>query len=463
MPGPASLTSATALGGTCTASWTYPATLPVPQQFWFWVGGQGTVPSAAGNLLTTSFPVTVAPPFSLEITPVNLSYSFTGNGTGVFASRTDDNLPVTVPAPTVVTVSPSTTMLTTGATSTFSATVTGGGGGGVTWTTDGGTIDSAGMYTAPATAGVFHVRATATDGSGAVGSATVHVMSPGSWTTLAGTGSRMITPQSTLAAAQVGSSIWTFGGLATGVDGTKVVEALDLNTLTWSSAPPMPIPRVGAAAAAWGGKVFLFGGSPSGTLSPVDSQTLVFDPGLNSWTTLANMPTARVGATAVTVGNKIYVIGGYNGVNNWMTTVEIYDPSAGTWSTGPSLKYSRGYLGAAALNGTIYAVAGFGVSPGPQAIEVLAPLATSWTDGTFLSTGRGALGVAAVAGKVYAAGGLANSSYYALVEGYDPLANGVFDAASMAGTRAYFTLVPTTQVIFAIGGESTGTVEIFAP
>ena len=65
--------------------------------------------------------------------------------------------------------------------------------------------------------------------------------------------------------------------------------------------------RSGIAAAALGGKIFVFGGeSNAGT----HNQTESFDPANNSWRSWAPMPTARHGLGAAIIGPSIYVISG---------------------------------------------------------------------------------------------------------------------------------------------------------
>ena len=62
-----------------------------------------------------------------------------------------------------VTISPATTSATTSSTKSFTATVTGTSNTSVTWSVveaGGGTISTSGYYTAPATAGTYHVKAT---------------------------------------------------------------------------------------------------------------------------------------------------------------------------------------------------------------------------------------------------------------------------------------------------------------
>lgn len=95
-----------------------------------------------------------------------------------------------------VTVAPATATLAFLATQTFTATVANGAPG-VTWSVDeagGGTVNAAtGAYTAPAVAGVFHVRATSTADPTKSGLATVTVVSPVTTFTVAPTTATVLT------------------------------------------------------------------------------------------------------------------------------------------------------------------------------------------------------------------------------------------------------------------------------
>src|SRR5206468_3617554 len=93
---------------------------------------------------------------------------------------------VTVTAPPVISVSisPASASVMTGGTATFTATVSGtttGQSTAVTWSVQeagGGTVDTAGKYTAPATAGTYHVLATSVADTSKSKSATVTVTAP---------------------------------------------------------------------------------------------------------------------------------------------------------------------------------------------------------------------------------------------------------------------------------------------
>jgi hypothetical protein len=92
---------------------------------------------------------------------------------------------VSVTPPIAVSVAPATAGTLTGGTVSFTATVSGAVSGestAVTWSVRegaaGGTVDSAGRYTAPASAGTFHVVATSVADPSRSGSATVTVTAP---------------------------------------------------------------------------------------------------------------------------------------------------------------------------------------------------------------------------------------------------------------------------------------------
>jgi fibronectin type 3 domain-containing protein len=77
-----------------------------------------------------------------------------------------------------VSVSPTSASLLTGGAQQFTATVTGTSNTSVTWKATGGTISSAGLYTAPATAGSYTVTATSAADPAKSASASVSVAIP---------------------------------------------------------------------------------------------------------------------------------------------------------------------------------------------------------------------------------------------------------------------------------------------
>ena len=192
----------------------------------------------------------------------------------------------------------------------------------------------------------------------------------------------MPTARAGLAIAVVGDSIYAIGGRTatagpcTGDGALATVERYDIASDTWTPVASLLAPRSDLAAAAVGGKIYVFGGCDNaGTfLADVD----VYNPVTDTWSTApANMPTARAGMYAVaTKGGTVYVIGGWDGVGPGLSTNEAYKVSQDTWTPGLlPMPTHRAEVGAVGHGGRIYIVGGsqpaFGASV--DANEVFKP------------------------------------------------------------------------------------------
>ena len=116
------------------------------------------------------------------------------------------------------------------------------------------------------------------------------------------------------------------------------------------------------AAAAVGGKIYIFGGFDG---TNVLNSVMMYDPVTDMWTGgLAPVPTLRGALYGVaTKGNKVYVIGGWDNVYPFSTlvgsTVEAYKVSKDSWETGLSpMTTERAETGCVAHGGRIYVIGG---------------------------------------------------------------------------------------------------------
>ena len=111
----------------------------------------------------------------------------------------------------------------------------------------------------------------------------------------------------------------------------------------------------------------------------------------------------------------------------WMVSVlcSVLLPAAGfaevgVWEEVASLNVARGGLGAAVVDGRIYAIGGLGARfPIEGAVEAYHPERDVWTPRAFLPTPRVLFGVCSLGGMIYAIGG-AEVVWTAQVEAYDP-------------------------------------------
>jgi len=214
----------------------------------------------------------------------------------------------------------------------------------------------------------------------------------------------------------------------------KAVEIYDPATDSWSAAAPLPTARAKLSAAEVNGKIYVFGGATSWNINTslwADALNTVeiYDPSMNTWTTGTAMPTARNGLAAVAVNGKIYALGG-SVPNSFppivaLNTLEIYDPPTDTWSvTGAAMPTARVDLAAATVNAKIYAAGGGsavgGVNPllPINTVEVYDTGTNTWATVAPMTNNRESFAASDANGLVYVMGGnLALSS----VEQYTPL------------------------------------------
>lgn len=97
----------------------------------------------------------------------------------------------------------------------------------------------------------------------------------------------------------------------------------------WTQGAALDEARADHAAAAYDGRLFVFGGRHG---RGVVASTEIYDPVSDSWTTGAPLPTPRWGARAVAVNDRIYVIGGVTQADTIFPRVEIYEPGLDSWT-----------------------------------------------------------------------------------------------------------------------------------
>jgi N-acetylneuraminic acid mutarotase len=125
----------------------------------------------------------------------------------------------------------------------------------------------------------------------------------------------MPTARNSAAGAVIDSLIYIVGGRITtsgSITNMTANEAYSPTTDTWHRRADMPSARGGLAAAAWNGKLYLFGGELFAGGGTVFATPLEYDPATDRWRELPPMKTPRHGTEAVVVGDTVFVIGGAN-------------------------------------------------------------------------------------------------------------------------------------------------------
>jgi hypothetical protein len=263
----------------------------------------------------------------------------------------------------------------------------------------------------------------------------------------------------------------TWGGPTVYVSSTELYDPV---AGTWATANSMNDAR-GAHTATLlpNGKVLVAGGiwdvdNPYFTAYTQFTAEL-YDPVSGTWMLTNSMTTARCSHTATLLpSGKVLVAGGvnYNGttINN-LSSAELFDPAAGTWTATTAMTTARSFHTATLLTNGLVLVAGGAGGPSGNtnlsSAELYDPVAGTWTATTAMTFARsGHTATLLPNGKGLIAGGSGASA-----ELYDP-ATGTWDVVTpMNNARSSHTatLLLNGEVLVA-GGDSVGTsAEIFDP
>src|SRR5437660_5040896 len=118
---------------------------------------------------------------------------------------------------------------------------------------------------------------------------------------------------------------------------------------------------------------------PSSPLGPRALVSSFQTTGSGTWTARASMPTERERLGAASINGILYAVGGQNAGPGNLTTVEAYDPATDTWTTKASMPTGRSHLGVAAINGILYAVGGVSDIGSVPTVEAYDPATDTWT------------------------------------------------------------------------------------
>jgi len=210
--------------------------------------------------------------------------------------------------------------------------------------------------------------------------------------------------------SRTGSIIITAPG-ATGSPAELAVfqqtESVEGRDIAWTNVSPLPEPKINAACAVVGGKIYVIGGNNN------RNTIYEYSPITNTWTKKANLPgNGQVYESgAAVVYDKIYVV---SPPSNYL--VMVYDPSSDSWTSesGSEMPTHRDGMIFIAVDEMIYAIGGTGSS---QIVEQYNPFTKGWTRKADMPTGRGFAAAAVVDRKIYVYGG--DSGSQDMLEIYD--------------------------------------------
>ena len=378
-------------------------------------------------------------------------------------------IPIPIPIPIVVSISiaPSPVTVVEGGIQPFTATITGTTNLGVNWAVQegaaGGSITNMGGYTAPNTSGTYHVVATSQADTTRSATATVTVaklaVSPASdvlgpfgvrafsatvdvtWSVQEGAAGGVITTSGQYTAP---NTTGLFHVVATSVQDSSKNAVADETILPSGFRPTggMSTARTAhTATVLQSGKVLIAGGDACLFSNyygdcPLSSAE-VYDPGAGTFSTTGGMSVSRVFHAATLLANgKVLVTGGHD------ASAELYDPTSGAFAATGTMSVGRNSHTATLLaDGTVLIVGGQSVSGTLATAELYDP-----ASGTFSATGAMAAQRAShtatllLNGKVLITGGSSSAApALATTELYDPATRSFTPANGMASPRAFHT------------------------
>ena len=233
----------------------------------------------------------------------------------------------------------------------------------------------------------------------------------------------MPTHRSGTVAATVENKIYIIGGGFRQEDGmfrflTKV-EIYHPESDSWEKGPDLLKPHDYPAVAKLDNSIYVIGGHhPDATKGGPKT-----DPGFDfcerldlkkaAWEEITPLPTPRFALSATTRDNKILAMGGVafrpEGFNNF-TTIEIYDPSTGLWTSEEKfcLPWPAAGLGSAVLGEDLYIFGGYSDDDIHNRAARYDSEENAWQQIAKLPSPVAAMGVTTCKGAIYTVGGWAD-------------------------------------------------------
>ena len=152
------------------------------------------------------------------------------------------------------------------------------------------------------------------------------------------------------------------------------IYIFDVDEFSVVSGVPMKEQRAFATSAQVGSTIYVFGGkgSPLNQDRMNSCEKLDTRKSPMNWERIAPMKSGRGDAGAVVVDGKVMVVGGFSGTK-FLSDVEVYNPSTNTWQSGPSLQAPRSGMGLAVLDGVVFIAGGNRGTGRLRSVERLLP------------------------------------------------------------------------------------------
>ena len=240
----------------------------------------------------------------------------------------------------------------------------------------------------------------------------------------------------------------------------------------WSSEPSNGFTkRCNLSSCVLGEKIYVLGGDEDPYFSGYTDTVEVFDPTAQTWSIAPSLPTDREAFTCSVVGSKIYAIGGQQQGGGSFGTVFVFDSLTKKWDTAMAMPSARAWHTAAVINGKIYVIGGTQNDKRIlDTVEIFDPTLNSWSIGPSLPCALTQLASCVINGKIYVMGGYGlggDHGFFNTLEIFDPLTNVWSAGPPMPTGRSLFTACAINNKIYVTGGQGSTadlkTLDIFDP
>jgi hypothetical protein len=237
----------------------------------------------------------------------------------------------------------------------------------------------------------------------------------------------------------------------------------------WEVRGSMPIGSSGMAAAAQGGRFYLFGGRILDEYTNAPGQfdlgvagrwsvVQAYDPASDTWTSKQPMPLEATSLTAATVGSAIYVFFGF-GTTEFARQAYRYEPATDRWLELASVPVYRKGLTSAVVGSRIYLVGGSGQEDdGPQTdglwsskngLLIFDTTTNTWSEGAPAPGPILGGATCAFGGRIYAFDGYVSGATYI----YDTVTNSWTEGTPAPEARNEMACVANVNKLLLLGGR----------
>ncbi|KAK7489369.1 hypothetical protein BaRGS_00019313 [Batillaria attramentaria] len=213
--------------------------------------------------------------------------------------------------------------------------------------------------------------------------------------------------------------------------------------------------------------IYVIGGRNS-TLCQLSSMER-FDFLTNEWFEMPDMNIARTAVGAASLDGLLYAVGGECAVAEtaddtlYLRHTECYDPVLKQWFRKSDMCTARSFVAVAAVGGYLYAIGGEDRAASFSTVERFEPKSNAWTEAPSMKGKRAGAGVTVCDGKIYVAGGYDKILHTdrASMECFDPDTQEWTLTAEMEKARSGLALVALDHFIYAFGGRFRPTDQYF--